>query len=361
MRRMELPLKASRNIWLTDNKLILGYPKAFDALNNIGEAVVFSLLPIAYQEASNIELPQDAPIEPGTQARIDAICALWNKWFHTNRRIKVMAKIKPSEIKAGIQRYSAQLFSGGVDSLATLKSHEDEVKYLILYNGADIRLTRPERFKEIENYLRKCAEDFHKELLTITTNVHYLHPVSWEHLSHSCAMVGPLLALSRYIDKVYIASSFSGEIGKRMSWGSHPELDILVRSDKVETIHDGFEHTRVEKIKVIASDAKYLRNIRVCGSNIRGSYNCGSCEKCYRTSMILSLLGVSQQAVSFPKESFSLKSRADFISRAHLKDYTKLFWCENLEFLETSLLDTENKKCLLPESTKQWRHYQICH
>ena len=84
VRRLSFPLKVSRNVWLTDDKLVLEYPLKFRELNNIGEAVAFSLLPIAFREASNIELPANLAIEKGTQERIDKICALWNKWFSCN-------------------------------------------------------------------------------------------------------------------------------------------------------------------------------------------------------------------------------------------------------------------------------------
>ena len=88
--------------------------------------------------------------------------------------------------------------------------------------------------------------------------------VVWEYFSDSCAMLAPILALSNYIDRIFIASSFSGSHGKRMSWGSHPELDPLVRCSQTETIHEGFDMNRVEKVKYLYSEPELLKHSRVC-------------------------------------------------------------------------------------------------
>ena len=79
-------------------------------------------------------------------------------------------------------RQGALLFSGGVDSFATLKRQKNNIKYMILYYGADIKLTDPERYKEVKNYMEQCARDYDKELITMETNAHHLHNVSWEYI-----------------------------------------------------------------------------------------------------------------------------------------------------------------------------------
>ncbi|UCC95042.1 MAG: hypothetical protein JSW40_09600 [Candidatus Omnitrophota bacterium] len=356
-RRFTFPLRVSRNIRLTDNKLVLEYPLKFNEINNIGEAVVFSLFPIAYQENSFIELPESLAIEQETQERIDKICELWNRWFLCNRRVKVIGETVETVKPECQERFGAQLFSGGVDSMATFRRQKAHIKYLIFYNGADIRLTRPQRFQEVKSYIEQFAQRYDKEIIAITTNIHYLHPVSWEHVSHSCAMLGPALALSNYVKKVFIASSFSGEHGKKMSWGSHPDLDPLIRSNHIETIHDGFGLKRTEKIVLLSEEPELLKHIRVCGANINKKYNCGKCEKCYRTIMILSILSADSQNLPFPKESFSLGAIANFLSNNEFKEYTKLFWSENLEFLELVTKPLEGKDKLIRALKKMLGHF----
>jgi hypothetical protein len=43
MKSLMFPLKASRNIWLSADKLVWEYPLKFKQLCNLGEAAVFSL------------------------------------------------------------------------------------------------------------------------------------------------------------------------------------------------------------------------------------------------------------------------------------------------------------------------------
>jgi len=342
MKRLTFVLKTSRNIWLAENQLVLKYPERFSELENIGEAVVFSLLPIAYREDSDIELPANLPIEKGTQDRIDKICALWNSWFSCNRRVKIFADTTLPSFYYDKERFNAQLFSGGVDSLATFKRQRDKIRYLVLYNGADVPVSRPERFREVNNYMGKFAQEQNKELITLSTNVHYLGVASWEHMAHCCAMVGPLLALSHYINRIYIGATFSGAY--RIPWGSRPDLDPLVRIESIETIHDGFELKRSEKIALLATDPVLLKRLRVCGSNITDSYNCGKCEKCYRTTTILALLGISPGETHFPKEAFSLHNISQFLKMGNLEkeaNFLKFLWSQNLEFLELSSTNVE--------------------
>ncbi|UCC95041.1 MAG: hypothetical protein JSW40_09595 [Candidatus Omnitrophota bacterium] len=345
--RLEFPLKSPKYIGLTRNRLILEYPNVFPDLANIGETVIFSLLPIAFSESSNIQLPDSLSLEVGTFDRIDRIIALWNGWFQSDRKIKIIANAAVKTESREEKRFGAQLFSGGVDSLATFKRQRDNIKYLIFYNGADIRLTRPGRFQQVKNYLERFAQRYGKKLISITTNVHHLHSVSWEHVSHGCAMLGPVIALSKYINKVFIAATFSGPDSEKMPWGSHPLLDPMVRCEEIETIHDGFDLKRTEKVLLLNIEPELIKYIRACGANVKKGNNCGKCEKCYRTSVILRLLNIDPKETSFPKESFELDNISNFLSRGILQEHTKFFWSENLEFLESSKQAVEGKERLI--------------
>ena len=149
-RRFIFHLKAPRTFGLTDNKLILGYPVEFENLNNLGEAVLFSLLPIAFSEASDIALPNELAIEKETLERVNRIYELWNKWFLCNRKIKIGTEFRSIPNNSNTQRYNAQLFSGGIDSLATFQRQHDKVAFLVFYHGADIKLSNFERFREVK-------------------------------------------------------------------------------------------------------------------------------------------------------------------------------------------------------------------
>ncbi len=346
--KLSFALKAPRYVALTDNIFYLEYPLHFTNLKNIGEAVVFSLLPIVYSEACNIELPDNISVEPETQNRVNEICTLWNRWFLLNRKVKVFAKMAAQQEHKTAERSVAQLFSGGIDSLATYKRRMDEVKYLIFYKGADIRLNRPERLNEVKNYVETFTNSQKKESITITTNIHHLHPVSWLRLSHGCAMIGPVLILSHYIKKLYIASSYSGEYAKKKAHGSNPALVSLISCSDFQAEEDGSELKRTEKVELIHKDARLLKAIRACGAHVESGLNCGQCEKCYRTTVALTAFGVDPTKSSFPKEAFSFVNIARFLAKNRLDDGLKVLWCENLELLESPTQDyTDNKDRLI--------------
>ena len=68
-------LKASRDVWIRGDKLIIEYPLQFTELRNLGEAAILSLLPIAYHEDSHIKLPDNLKVDENIQYYIDNICA----------------------------------------------------------------------------------------------------------------------------------------------------------------------------------------------------------------------------------------------------------------------------------------------
>jgi hypothetical protein len=348
IRKVIVGFTAARSYRMRGNTLILGYPLRFKELNNIGESIVFSLLPILYREGADISLPDDIAVEPETQERVDRIFSLWNKWFMSNRKARIYTNFGQKTNDFSVSRHSGQLFSGGVDSLATFRNHRGTIKYLIFYQGSDIYIENIQRLNEVKSYIRQFADIYDKEFIVLSTNFHLLHDVSWLHVAQGCAMLGPILALSNYIDRAYIASSFSGSYRRPWSWGTHPDLDPLIRCNNTEIIHDGFETKRIEKIIALHKDRQLLRQIRVCAENIYDDYNCGKCEKCLRTTMPLSILGVDHEAVPFPKEAFSLDKIADFIESDDPETRTtKLYWCENFNLLRFSQKDIPGKDRLL--------------
>jgi hypothetical protein len=358
LRRLSFPLKISRNIWLSDDKLVLEYPLKFQKLVNIGEAVSFSLLPIAYTESSHIELPPELSIEKGTQERIDKICALWNKWFSCNRKVKVFTNAIEPMAANGKERFGAQLFSGGIDSLATFKRRYSQIKYLVFYKGADIPVSRERRFKEVKSYIQDFANEQDKKLVIISTNARYLGAASWEFMALSCTTVGPLLTLSNYINRVYVAATHSGEWAREVRLGSHPDLDPLVNIDRVEIIHDGFELKRIQKLMLITEEPELLQNLRVCqdvdyfDANMHNGsrYNCGKCEKCCYTAMALALLKVTPKQAPFSKESLTLRhiikflQKNDYKEKLNRQEGLKIEWAECLELLESTQSYLDGKK-----------------
>ncbi|MBD3245487.1 MAG: hypothetical protein GF333_00565 [Candidatus Omnitrophica bacterium] len=326
-------LKTSRWVWLADNKLVLSFPFPADSLSNMGDAVAFSLLPLAYFEHTDIRLAPTLTVSPSLQSRVDAICSLWNEWYDGQRRIRITAPME-SKPYYNAKRVAAQLFSGGVDSLYTFARNSEEITYLVLFHGADVSASDNETFSKIERQAQDFAKEFGKRLRVFSTNVRFLSRVSWEYMAHVCAMIAPLLACRQLVHRIYVASSYSGIFGNRYPWGSHPRLDPLICSDGIETVHHGFDVKRFEKIVYLSKNPQLLKRVRVCtrASDVDHQVNCGRCEKCYRTAVALKLRGVSGTE-SLPSSAFSFLSAMQYLENYQLRITSALFWSEILEFL----------------------------
>jgi hypothetical protein len=80
-------------------------------------------------------------------------------------------------------------------------------------------------------------------------------------------------------------------------WGTHWETDPLWSSSRLDVVHYGAEHWREDKLREIAGEDLVRRHLRVCYKNLSPEGNCGHCEKCLRTMLVLSL---TNQLEDFP-------------------------------------------------------------
>jgi len=63
--------------------------------------------------------------------------------------------------------------------------------------------------------------------------------------------------------------------------------------------------TRLRKVEIICEWPEALQHMRVCQNDNSASKNCGTCEKCIRTMLMLEGLGKLRSCMAFPKNSIS--------------------------------------------------------
>ena len=78
--------------------------------------------------------------------------------------------------------------------------------------------------------------------------------------------------------------------------GSHPATDPLWSSATRRMVHHGRGAMRWQKLDRIAREPGVLDILRVCWQD--KGFNCGRCEKCLRTMVLLRILGLRSQ--NFP-------------------------------------------------------------
>jgi hypothetical protein len=221
---------------------------------------------------------------------------------------------------------TASFMSGGVDSLATLRTnrkdfpldHPGSIQDGLFVHGFDIG--GYENYdKNLENFkmsiasMSKMAEDAKLTLIPVYTNLRYLegaesHPYSNRMFTletHGAALAAIAHAFSGRITTALIASS--DIMDRLVPWGSHPLLDVNYSSADVEIIHDGARFSRLEKVGLIAKWDAALNTLRACLDPLRTGdvMNCGKCEKCLRTMTQLLVYDKLKHCQTYPEDDVS--------------------------------------------------------
>jgi hypothetical protein len=196
---------------------------------------------------------------------------------------------------------AAALFSGGLDALTTFIRIKDKKPILITEYGWHTDDIQPSQVWEAD---KEHAVTFAKShgLQNILVQSNYgnfvmaqnidkdfrkkLGDTWWHGLHHSLAIIsaGIPIAYKLKIKCMYIASSKSSNSPiKNDPCASDPTVDNEIKYASGHVIHDGYELTRQDKVKVMVdyySGNNEKACIRVCFKN---EENCCNCEKCLRT------------------------------------------------------------------------------
>jgi len=195
-------------------------------------------------------------------------------------------------------------FSGGVDSfysyLKNTKESSEKITHFILVHGFDIDLANKTLWNTTVSHIRAIAKEAGIKVILVETNLRSITDplVDWS-WTFGSALGATALLLRNGFKKIYISASVAES--ELYPWGSHPLLDPLWSSEHMRIIHDGIEATRFEKIKKYVGPSPLAQKyLRVCFLNKNNSYNCGSCAKCIRTMIDLSITGNLPRSKTFP-------------------------------------------------------------
>lgn len=239
----------------------------------------------------------------------------------------------------------AMFFSGGLDSVQTLISHERENPELIAIWGSDIKYNNSNGWALVEDIISEIAKrfslnnviirstfrEFDNESVLSRTFAQQLQDGWWHGVKHGIALLGhvaPYVWLHQ-ISVMYIASSYCPEDGK-VRCASSPLTDNYVRFASCKVIHDGFQYSRQDKIHNLVEychqQGKYIP-LHVCWQSQDGE-NCCYCEKCYRTMAGLWAEGDNPEQYAFTKASDGLDKMQYYIvnNAKEYKEEIKKFW-----------------------------------
>lgn len=258
---------------------------------------------------------------------------------HQLRPLRIECTRSRADLSTRAVRRAGSFLSGGIDSLATLRTnrldfpldHSASIRDCIMVYGFDIgggaQIDHEEAFFDRSvTALREIAQDAQVDLIPFKTNVRLLHNDVSFWMSYFCgaALAAVAHALSHRLSRVYIGSSFN--IPALPVSSSHPLLDSNYGSHALQIIHQGLDLTRLEKVRRVADWDVALRNLRVCTLNPDTGLNCGICEKCVRTMLELLAVGKLNAAESFPTQHID----PDLLETIKIRDDYVAVWYEEL-------------------------------
>ena len=257
------------------------------------------------------------------------------------------------------------LYSGGVDSMSSyLRNRSKAPTTLLMIRGTpELRLADEEYWQRSMNRLSPALRAIKADWHIIETNaldivnsgalkkkVHSDEIRSWwENLAHGIFLTStcaPYTYVSQ-TGKLLIASSYSPTSAK--PWGSMPESDERIRWGGLTVTHDSFDITRFEKIRDYLSPFILSQGgsfpIKLClGKEERlncGKLNCGRCDKCITTALMLLETGVDPARCEFDMSRFSPKNIKVGLENGYLhQDQAPFSWryiTENARPLDAKL------------------------
>lgn len=269
-------------------------------LRNSVEAYASAAWPSALLAGRDLEL--DRPVSAQWLQGARQIGEVAHEWWGWHRvEVHVPAVVRDVGISGPRAPGVGLCFSGGVDSFHSLLAEQARVTVLVSALGFDIPLDDRARWRQWHDWLTAIGRATGTRVVTIATNVR-THPFAslapWP-MSHGGALAALGHLLSDSIGELIVSASYP-RVMTEAKWGSHWRLDPHWSSGRLQVRHVGAELWRAEKLAAIADNLVVQRHLRVCWENTTPDLNCGICEKCIRTQVVLDRLGLLGRFTVFP-------------------------------------------------------------
>jgi hypothetical protein len=221
-------------------------------------------------------------------------------------------------------RRAAFCMSGGVDSLAALADnhgalppgHRERFQdgiFIFGLNTHDFVAGEPvpprvEWYRQLGDKLREFCARRGVALVPVATNIRSLYAdwPDWLRAGPGATLAAVAHAMPRRLHSLTIATAGNGVYTGRI--GTEPLLDPLYSSYSlsIRAVHASL--SRMEKIRMIASDDDALAVLQTCFLKTLppdGALNCGRCEKCVRTMLALESCGALDRSPTFASRELS--------------------------------------------------------
>ena len=287
------------------SRLWFKVPRRFEAmLSRDVDAFVVALSSLASSLDRPIEV--EAPVCERLCVGLEEYWAIVSGW--APRRYHPIRLASRGTTSGGIPAgAAAAAFSGGVDSFFTLhrglrsqaqRPPTHRIRHALLIHGFDIPLAERRTYDTAAAAYEEELAKLGVELVRVETNVREFVPsANWE-MGHGSALCGTALTIANGARRFFVPSSKS--YSTLEPWGSDPLIDGLLSTDRFQIIHDGARYTRFQKLAAMRDWECIRRLLRTCYEHRDGLRNCGRCQNCRRTMMVLAALGILDEFETFP-------------------------------------------------------------
>lgn len=286
-----------------------GVPVSFEVLDHAPsrrvEALLTAFAPAALSAGATLRTAE--PVDPGWLEGVGRAAALMGTWWGHGADAPVQAPLAaalPHEAAAtgGAAGDGVGLcFTGGVDSFWSLLHGHHSPTHLVHIVGYDARPDDTPRIDDQLVTVRAVADDHGLETLFVRTDLRdhpHAQAAGWEQL-HGAALAAVGILLCDVIGRLVIPPSYPEWLA--FPWGSHPALDRLWSLPGVLDVEHGpADESRLDRLTAIVAEPLARRYLRVCWEHRSEAANCGACEKCIRTMVMLVAAEVDQVCATFP-------------------------------------------------------------
>jgi hypothetical protein len=263
---------------------------------------------MARQEPLALEAPISARLA-GALPMLQDVFDTWAKQSELLRGLPPVFRRVPVDVatRAGGPRDaeragdgpSACFFSGGLDSLASAINRRAERVTLVYVHGLDVPLDDIDRRARLAGVVRHCAATLGLPLVEVETDVREFtdRDVDWLD-GHGAALAGIAHLLGTRFRRVHVPATET--YATLVPLGSHPLVDPLWSSERVELVHDGATANRLDKLRLVDTVPVARETLHVCVQNDSDEFNCGRCWKCLMTMTGVRVLGLGDRFPTLP-------------------------------------------------------------
>ncbi len=264
----------------------------------------------------------DAEVCPELRTGLEIAMGWMRRWYYEPNReiVRIEARAKAELVPVHNPVRAGLFFSGGIDSLSTLRTnrlnfpleHPWSIKDGLLVYGLELDDTQ--KFEYVMNSLSSLARGTGITLIPVYTNLYLVYRNEdqknkwklWYYEFMGAALASVAHIFSKRLNIASIAADY--DIPNQQPHGSHPLLDPNYSSTDLQIRHEGIHLSRFAKTKLVGEWDIALQHLRVCNQFKRyesGMLNCGKCEKCIRTMLALLAMGLLDKTQAFNSNDIS--------------------------------------------------------